>query len=454
MSTLRRFVQLRSIAPLLILAGTTIACTAQPGDDAEGSEGAATEAKAYDPVNDLDVSLGEKLWDNEQNDIKATSEIIQTFIKRRAREGRADVDGKKGRFLRDAHAKRHGCVKGELTVREDIPEDFKVGVFAKGQTYKTWQRYSNGNSEIRSDWKTDARGMAIKLTNVPGEKLVPEYPEQSTQDFVMINHPVFFVDNPVKYAQTLAIFHSGLGFGLETVGQALSLRKLCSKDEAGGGILPLCDTAKLALAVNGTHIKNPVKEPYWSMASFRLGHKAVKFAAIPVACGGASAFPSDLAGQQKFLADSQKKNEAPLLPIPLPDRDSLRDAMVKTLQTDKQDACFLFVLQRFIDQDKTPTEKATVNWDLVAPMIAVADLHIPAQTFTNEKQDTGQDQFCDDMAFTPWHALPEHKPLGVVNRTRFVVYSATAKLRREGNYPGAEPPKGTALTGPTGDESF
>ena len=128
--------------------------------------------------------------------------------------------------------------------------------------------------------------------------------------------------------------------------------------------------------------------------------------------------------------------------------------MVKTLQTDQQDACFLFVLQRFIDQTKTPTEKATVNWDLVAPMIPVADLHIPAQTFTNDKQDTGQDQFCDDMAFTPWHALPEHKPLGVVNRTRFVVYSATAKLRREGNYPGAQPPTGSALTGPTGDEKF
>jgi len=79
-------------------------------------------------------------------------------------------------------------------------------------------------------------------------------------------------------------------------------------------------------------------------------------------------------------------------------------------------------------------------------MIPVADLRIPAQTFTSEAQDT----FCDDMAMTPWHALPEHKPLGVVNRTRFVVYMATAKLHRDGNHP----PTGTALTGPSGDESF
>ena len=79
-------------------------------------------------------------------------------------------------------------------------------------------------------------------------------------------------------------------------------------------------------------------------------------------------------------------------------------------------------------------------------MFPVADLRIPAQTFSSEAQDT----FCDDMAFTPWHALPEHKPLGVVNRTRFVVYTATAKLRRGGNGVTTR----SAVTGPTGEESF
>ena len=112
MSTLGRFARVRWLAPLaLIAAGTTVACSAQP-DDAGAGESNVEALTAYDPVNDLDVSLGENLWPNEQNDIKATSEIIQTFIKRRAKEARADVDGKKGRFLRDAHAKRHGCVKG------------------------------------------------------------------------------------------------------------------------------------------------------------------------------------------------------------------------------------------------------------------------------------------------------------------------------------------------------
>jgi Catalase len=432
MGTLRR---LRWVAPLaLVLAGSTLACTAESGDETAEQGAAATGTKAYDPALDLDESLGEKLWPNEQADIKATSEIIQTFIKRRQAEGRTDPRGRV-RFLRDAHAKMHGCVKGDFTVRDAIPGDLKVGVFAKPHTFKSWLRYSNGNSEVRSDWKVDARGMAIKLTNVPGEKLVPELPEQSTQDFVMINHPVFFVDNPVKYAETLKIFHSGLGF--EAIGQILSIGKLCDNG------LPTCETAKLALAVNGSHIKNPVRDPYWSMAAFRLGHQAVKLAAIPVACGNAKAFPSTLQQQQEFIAEAQKNNKSFL---PSTHRDELREAMQETLERDREDACFTFVLQRFVDQDRTPTERSTVNWDLVSPMIPVADLRIPAQTFTSEAQDT----FCDDMAFTPWHTLPEHKPLGVVNRTRFVVYTATAKLRREGNHP----PTGTALTGPTGEERF
>ena len=57
---------------------------------------------------------------------------------------------------------------------------------------------------------------------------------QSTQDFVMINHPVFFVDNPVKYADTLKLFHSGIGF--ETLGQIISVAKLPHETVNFGGM--------------------------------------------------------------------------------------------------------------------------------------------------------------------------------------------------------------------------
>jgi hypothetical protein len=386
----------------------------------------STPATSYDPFTQLDTDLGEKLWDNERADVKATVEIIETFLKRRYAEGRKDAQGRV-RYMRDAHAKPHGCVKGEFTVRADIPDDMKAGVFAAPQTYKAWLRYSNGNSEVRNDWKRDARGMALKLTNVPGTKLVTDLPEQTTQDFVMINHPVFFVDNPALYADTLKVFHSGLGF--EALAQILSIAKL-----------PL-ENAKLALAVNGSQIKNPLADPYWSMTAYRMGRgKAVKYAAIPVTCDAPT---PDLASR---IAEAKKSNSS-FLPA---NDNRLREAMQETLEgkggQGGHDACFVFALQRFVDQTVTPIEHSTVSWDEVSPFVPVADLRIPAQTFTSDAQDT----FCEDLAFTPWHALPEHKPLGVVNRTRLLVYAATARLRREGNGVTSE----AALHGPTGDERF
>lgn len=37
------------------------------------------------------------------------------------------------------------------------------------------------------------------------------------------------------------------------------------------------------------------------------------------------------------------------------------------------------------------------------------------------------------LSFNPWHALPEHKPLGAVNRIRRVVYTAVSKLWHQHN---------------------
>lgn len=314
-------------------------------------------------------------------------------------------------------------MKADFKVRSEVPADLRVGVFAAAQNYKAWIRYSSGNSEFRYDWRGDARGMAIKLTNVPGTKLVTDLPEQSTQDFVMINHPVFFVDDPALYAGTLKVFHSGAGF--EALAQVPSIAKL-----------PL-EAAKLALAVNGSNIKHPLNDPYWSMVPYRHGKgRAVKFATIPVACDAPTA---DLMAR---IAEG-KRNNSTLLPA---SENRLRNAMRDTLERDGEDACFTFALQRFVNQQTTPVEHSSVSWDESSPMIPVADIRIPAQSFTSLEQDT----FCDELAFTPWHALPEHKPLGVVNRTRLLVYAATARLRREGNQ--VKTP--AARTGPTGDETF
>jgi len=52
----------------------------------------------------------------------------------------------------------------------------------------------NGSGKIQDDSVGDGRGMAIKLMGVKPS-------EFGTQDFVMINHPVFFVRNVADYVE-------------------------------------------------------------------------------------------------------------------------------------------------------------------------------------------------------------------------------------------------------------
>ena len=63
----------------------------------------------------------------------------------------------------------------------------------------------------------------------------------------------------------------------------------------------------------------------------------------------------------------------------------------------------------------------------------VARIEVPSQSFRSDEQM----KFCEDLSFTPWHALPEHRPLGGINRLRRVVYETISSVRHELN--GARP---------------
>jgi hypothetical protein len=79
-------------------------------------------------------------------------------------------------------------------------------MFVPGTTYQAWIRFSNGSGDpTRADIKRDARGMAIKVMGVPGKKLLDDESAATTQDFIMINHPVFFATDP----GALSLFSAG-----------------------------------------------------------------------------------------------------------------------------------------------------------------------------------------------------------------------------------------------------
>jgi catalase len=92
-------------------------------------------------------------------------------------------------------------------VDADLKPELRHGIFVPGREYVAWIRFSNGNSEKHHRIVPDARGMAIKLIGVPGNKLLGD--EKNTHDIILISNPAFFVDDLVRYQATLQEFLKG-----------------------------------------------------------------------------------------------------------------------------------------------------------------------------------------------------------------------------------------------------
>ena len=344
------------------------------------------------PENAIDTDLGERYYkDDEALEQELTGEIIAVideFIKRRFQEGRKPA-------LRDAHAKDTGCVKAIFRVNKNLPPELRRGIFSTEQEYNAWIRFSDGNSEVRSSRWPDARGMAIKVTGVAGPKLLDE---ADSQDFVMANHPAFFIDDLQRYLDTLKIFHSG-GF----VEQLWSLKALNWPERW------------LAIQTNFSSITNPLFEQYWSMTPYRFGvgegsKTAIKFSAKP------------RVAKKMSIIDKWSKILTPGF--------SLKNEAAKFLAA--QETRFDFYIQRFRDHESTPIENSMTEWtEASAPLEQVAEIIIPRQDITSEEQNN----FCENLSFNPWHSLAEHKPLGVVNRVRKQIYKEISKWRHSLNQP-------------------
>lgn len=196
----------------------------------------------FDPYADLNVRLGEKLQENEVEVTKKIAVAMKAQVQKARENGEFDEKSKPV-LSRAVHPKAHCCIKAEFTVGNDIPKDLRVGLFAKKAAFYTaWIRYSNSNAKMRDDKTADARGMAIKLTQVAGIKIDPSLPEQSTQDFVLLSGPTFVVDDPMTY---LKVFTEGP--------QSLPAENL-----------------KFAGILSGSHQKSLLQEVYWSQTPYRL----------------------------------------------------------------------------------------------------------------------------------------------------------------------------------------
>jgi hypothetical protein len=97
------------------------------------------------------------------------------------------------------------------------------------------------------------------------------------------------------------------------------------------------------------------------------------------------------------------------------------------------------------DPVKQPIENPRVRWPALSPYRRVAIVRIPRQRGILEPE---QVFFCENLSFNPWRTLPQHRPLGGINRSRLRVYDAVAAYRRSRNLaPPSEPtPDSSSVT--------
>ena len=306
---------------------------------------------------------------------------IESLRKRLSQKIVDDAAG--GMMRRDVHVKMHCLVKAEFIVEPNLPEVFRIGVFKEPGTYKALIRFSNSDGSIKPDKSPDIRGMAIKLMNVPGEKILKAEEHELTQDFILISCPVFPAGDVKKFDQVVAAILGSIWAKLR--------------------FFIMNPRVVWILAKTMKKFANPLQIRYFSTTPYLFGTHAVKYSATPL-----------------FIKPDR---------IPdAPSDDYLRLAIANQLKD--QEAVFDFCVQLQTDAEAMPIEDPRVEWpESVSPFHKVATIRMMRQDCDNDRQAA----YGENLSFTPWHTLPEHRPLGGINRARKVIYETISTLRHAHN---------------------
>ena len=229
---------------------------------------------------EIDRELGETEWENEEKNTEEIVKLIRKSVLAQYQPGQRPA-------LRDAHPKAHGCVKATFKVNDNLKPELAQGVFVPGKTYQAMIRFSNGDPDpMREDKRPDARGMAIKLLDVPGRKILPDERDALTQDFVMIDYPVFFLNDPKDYL-SLQKFLTKSETTFDRVIKALILnhprsetfiKKLVLAKYVPKQVANLIIRTTSKTRESDRRISSPLTTQYWSMSAYRLGDPPHKMA--------------------------------------------------------------------------------------------------------------------------------------------------------------------------------
>jgi hypothetical protein len=276
----------------------------------------------------------------------------------------------------------HGVAHGRFVIEPNLPEHLHVGVFAPGREYPVWVRFSSDLQPGAPD-RGGTVGVAIKLFDVPGKKLLAPEGNAVTHDFILQNHDVFFVDTAKDMCEFTCQSLDGKGDEyLAAHPRTADVLKEMEKDVA-----------------------SVLNTSYWSVLPFRFGSsRFVKYKLEP---------------EQVPDGDATVDFNDPFY---------LRGDLYRRLKVGE--ARFRFLVQLQTNEEEMPLDRATVRWsEQASPPIHLATLILPAQDLETRNQSV----YGENLSFNTWRVLAEHEPVGSIAAARMVVYRASAEVRRNFN---------------------
>lgn len=332
----------------------------------------------------------ENIRADEQETIASLNETFDTILEKTAQDY--------GHAVRSVHAKAHGILRATLTVKDGLPRELSQGLFAKPGTYPVHMRLSTNSGDILPDTIALPRGLALKVVGVEGQRLPGAV--GTSQDFVMVNGPVFQTKTADKFLGNLKLLakttdrmegtKTVLSSVLQTVNNALETIGLPSSTVQSLGGAPNVD---------------PLGETYFSVTPFRYGDYIAKFSLRPISPG-----LIELTGREIDTTVSE-------------------NAIRNTVQAEMRDTLgeWEFQVQLYRDLKNQPVEDPTVEWDSEeSPFLTVAVLTAGPQDSWSDDQVQAVDE---EMRFSVWTGLADHQPLGNINRARKAPYEHSSRFR-------------------------
>jgi hypothetical protein len=242
----------------------------------------------------------------------------------------------------------------------------------------------------------------MKIFDVAGERL-PDA-QGRTQDFIFINGPAFAAPDAKHFLKNLKLLAgtTDKAPGLKAA-LSLALRGIERTVEAAGG------ESGTIKALGGHPATHPLGETFFTQVPLLYGAYMAKLRLRPA-----------ISAMTQLLHQSVDITHSP---------NALRELLRDYFRSGS--AVWDLEAQLCRDIEKMPIEQANVVWpENVSAFQRVASVRVAAQ---DAWPDPAAAAIEDALAFSPWHGIAAHRPLGSVMRVRKAAYEASVRFRASHN---------------------